>query len=282
MLKKSIKNLIGENLIILIPFIFYAIYKNGYLVYQRNLISLPLVFKPIYLVIISLLIKVLVDLIKTHHIIINFDFLYVVLIAMIMPPNINLIVYSITFLISYIILMFLERFIKFNKVCLIYLIIILVNSLISNFTYLNPLEAKFNFSFTFLDLLIGRNVGGISTTSIIFSLIAFYYLTFNFYYKKNIPLAINFTYLFLTFIYFIITKNSTYILNSELIFASIFIATLPKYSPYKITNQVIYGIFIGLLTFIIAILFNSVIAIYISILIASLFNNLKLKKIRKK
>lgn len=281
MKNKTIKNLVLENLYILIPFILYGIYKNGYLIYQRKLINIFMILKPLYLVLIGLAIKIIIDLVKNKKIIIDYNLLYVVLIAMIMPYNINLIIYTITFLLSYILLLFLDKYFKLNKVCLIYLIIVLVNTIFNNFTYLNPLEEKYNFSFSFLDLLIGRNVGGISATSILFDLIAFYFLTFNFYYKKDIPLIINITYLCLAFIYFFITNNSNYLLNSELIFASIFISTLPMYSPYKVTNQIIYSIFIGLITFIISITFNSVISIYIATLLTSLLSNIKIKKKKK-
>jgi len=191
---------------------------------------------------------------------------------MIMPYNINYLVYIILFSILY----FLSTFInlKVNKVCIIYLIILLVNSLFNDFTYLNPLEINYSYNFEFLDYLFGRNIGGISTTSIILSLISYIYLINNYYYKKDIPFIINLSYLFLSFIYFIFTNNNTFLLNSELIFASIFIATLPEFSPHKRNFQIIYSLLIGILTFVISILFNSIISVYIAIFIISLLNML--------
>jgi len=271
-LKKSINNLIKENIYILIPFVMYGIYKNGYLIYQKNIINIFGIFKPLYLVVISVLIKILVDLIKYKKIKFDYNFIYVILIAMIMPYNINYLVYIILFSILY----FLSTFInlKVNKVCIIYLIILLVNSLFNVFTYLNPLEINYSYNFEFLDYLFGRNIGGISTTSIILSLISYIYLINNYYYKKDIPFIINLSYLFLSFIYFIFTNNNTFLLNSELIFASIFIATLPEFSPHKRNFQIIYSLLIGILTFVISILFNSIISVYIAIFIISLLNML--------
>ena len=281
--KKTIRRIVLEIIVLLIPFLIYALYKNGFLIYVRNLITGIEVFKPIYLLIISVIIKFIIDFILKRKLTIDFNLLYAILVSMIVPYNVNYIIYTITFLISYLILYFSDRYFKLNKVCVMYLLIVLVNSLFKGFTYLNPLEAKFNYSFTFLDLLMGRNIGGISSTSIIFSLVAFYILTFNFYYKKDIPVFINFVYLFLAVLYYLITKDNSYILNSEMIFASVFVATLPVYSPYKRITQILYSIFIGILTFIIAIIFDKVIAVYIAILIVSIFNNLELKKkIREK
>ena len=281
MKKKKTSYLVIENIILLIPLIIYGIFKNGYLIYEKGYINFYQIFKPLYLVLIGIIIKFIIDLIRYHKIKIDYNLVYVILIGMIMPYNINLIIYSISLLILYIITLYLEKYFKFNKVCFIYLIIILINCIFNKFTFANILESKFTYSFTFFDLLMGRSIGSISTTSIIFSLLAFTYLTFSFYYKKDIPLFINISYIILSLIYLLITKNNSYLLNSEVLFASIFIATLPKYSPLRRINQIIYAISIGIFTFILSILFNKVISIYIIIFILSLFPNIKLKKIFK-
>jgi len=273
----STKKLIILNIILLIPLIMYGIYKNGILIYSKNLINLISIFKPLYLILIGLLIKVIVDLIKYKKIQYDYNFIYVILIGMMMPYNINYLVYIILFLFIYIFCMFLNRYIKFNKVCFIYLGIILVNFLINDFTFLSPLEQNYSFSYEFIDLLVGRNVGGLCTTSIFFTLISYIILINNYYYKKDIPLSINLTYLALIGIYSIISSNTNYLLNSELIFASIFVSTLPEYSPYKVNNQIIYGIVIGVISFILTITFNSVISIYIATFVMSLTENINIK-----
>lgn len=277
MKKKKTSYLVWENIILLIPLIIYGIFKNGYLIYEKGYINFYQIFKPLYLVLIGIIIKFIIDLIKDHKIKIDYNLVYIILIGMIMPYNINLIIYSVSLLILYIITLFLEKYLKFNKVCFIYLIIILINFIFNEFTFQNILESRFTYSFTFFDLLVGRSIGSISTTSIFFSLLSFSYLTFSYYYKKDIPLFINIAYLFLSFIYLIITKDNSYLLNSEVLFASIFVAPLPKYSPLRRINQIIYGISIGILTFIGAVLFNSIISIYLVIFIISLLPNIKLK-----
>lgn len=276
---KTIKKLVLENILLLIPLLLYGIFKNGYLIYERGLINIIYVFKPLYLILISIVIKFIIDLILYRKIKIDYNLLCLCLVGMIMPYNINLIIYGVTLTIAYILSIFINKHFKFNSVCFIYLIIVLVNSIFYSFTYQNILEITFNYNFSYLDLLTGRNIGGISSTSVLFSLLIYAYLTFNIYYKKDIPLSINITYLILMFIYFGITKDSSYLLNSELIFGSVFVATLPISSPFKSIHQIFYGIFIGILSFIISLLFNSVISIYIAIFIASLVINIKVKKL---
>lgn len=281
-MKKNVSSLIKENICLLIPFIIYGIYKNGYLIYQKNLISLLGIFKPLFLCLISILIKFGIDYIKNKKIKIDYNLVYVLLISMIMPYNINIFLYIVLFLIFYILSLFLDKYLKINKVCFIYLIIILIHFLLNDFTYLNPLEEKFNFSYGFLDYLFGKNIGGISNTNIFLSLACYIYLLNNFYYKKDIPFIINMTYLLLAFIYFFLFNDSSFLLNSELIFASIFICSLSEYSPYKVSHQIIYAIFIGVISFIISIIFNKVIAIYLATFIVStislLINRLRLTK----
>lgn len=277
MKKKTTRSLVITSIIFLIPLIIYGVFKNGYLLYERDLIPFYLIFKPLYLTIISVIIKFAFDLIINHRLNINYNLLYMILVSMIMPYNINFIIYTITLTITYFLTTLLESKIKFNKVCLMALVIILINSIFYKFTYLSPLETKFNFAFSFFDLLMGRSIGSIASTSIFFSLLAYTLLINSYYYKKDMPLAINLTFLGLAFLTYLFNHDLSFLLNSEVIFASIFIAPLPKYSPYKVKDQVISGILIGLITFIIALFFNDTVSIYLAIFLVSLLGNLKKK-----
>lgn len=270
MKKKTITDLVLENIVLLIPLIIYGIYKNGYLIYEKELINIFSIFKPLYLLLISIGVKIVFDLIKYKKIKIDYNLLYVILLSMIMPYNISYIIYIITFIITYFLLDILDKYLTIHKVCFMYLIIILVSFLINDFTYLNPLEEEYLYSFSFIDYLFGRNIGGLSSTSIIFSLASYLFLINSYYYKKDIPLFINISYLILSIIYYLISKDNSLIINSEMIFASIFISPLPMYSPTRKVMEIIYGILIGILTFIISVTFNRVLAIYLSTFIVSL------------
>lgn len=275
-------DLVLNNIYLLIPLIIYGIFKNGYLIYEKGLINIFMILKPLYLVLIGFIIKIIIDLIKYKKVKIDYNLIYVIVIGMIMPYNIKILLYIVTFTLTYIFSLFLEKYIKVNKVCLMYLIIILVNALFNEFTFMSILEQNYVYRFDFFDLLIGRCIGGISSTSILFSLIAYTILINNYYYKKEIPFVINITYLTLAFIYFIITNNSNLLLNSELIFASVFVCTLPEYSPYKEKNQIVYGIMIALIAFIISMFFNSILSIYIATLILSLMQNITIRQKKTK
>ncbi|MBQ8901504.1 MAG: RnfABCDGE type electron transport complex subunit D [Bacilli bacterium] len=275
-------DLVLNNIYLLIPLIIYGIFKNGYLIYEKGLINIFMILKPLYLVLIGFIIKIIIDLIKYKKVKIDYNLIYVIVIGMIMPYNIKILLYIVTFTLTYIFSLFLEKYIKVNKVCLMYLIIILVNALFNEFTFMSILEQNYVYRFDFFDLLIVRCIGGISSTSILFSLIAYTILINNYYYKKEIPFVINITYLTLAFIYFIITNNSNLLLNSELIFASVFVCTLPEYSPYKEKNQIVYGIMIALIAFIISMFFNSILSIYIATLILSLMQNITIRQKKTK
>ncbi len=282
MKKRNVKNLVSLNLILLVPFLIYGLYKNGYLIYMKGLISGYMLFKPLYLTLISFVIKGVVDLFIYKKVKIDYNLVYLTLVSLIMPYNINLLIYGITLFITYILTLFLSKHFKFNRVCFMYLILILVSFLFNDLSFLNPMEAKYTFSFSAIDILMGRSVGGISSTSIILSLLVFSYYTFNFYYKKDIPLFINLTYLLLTFIYFLFTKDNNFMINSEVIFGSVFVATLPMFSPGKRIFQILYGILIGLLTFALLFITGKIISIYLAIFITSLLENVKIRQKRPK
>lgn len=282
MKKYNTKYLVIQNICLLIPLILYGIYKNGYLIKQKGLINTFYIFKPLYLIVISIIIKILIDLIKDKKINIDYNLVYVILIPMIMPYNINILLYTICFIILYILSNILEKYIKFNKVCFIYLVIILINFIFNEYTFQSILEQNYTYNFNFIDLLMGRSIGGISSTSILFSLLAYIILLNNYYYKLDIPFIINITYLSLTIIYFIFTNNNTYLINNDLIFGSIFISSLPEFSPYKRNVQILYSIIIGIISFILSITFNSIISIYLATFIISLLNNIIIRQKKTK
>ncbi len=279
MKRNSIKELVLLLIYLLIPFIIYALYKNGYLIYQKKLIDVINIFKPIYFILISVIIKFIIDLIIYKKLKIDYELISVILISMIIPYNTSYIIYGVVFLITYILHLLLKKYITYNNICFTYLVIIAIYYFMHNITFKTPLELNYVFNFSFLDLLIGRNIGGISSTSVLFSLIGYVILSNNYYYKKDIPLIINLVYLLLAFIYFIIKGNTSLLLNADLIFASVFIATIPMVSPYKKNRSYIYSIIIGIISFIISLYVNSIISIYIAIFITSLFLNIERKVI---
>jgi hypothetical protein len=265
------KNLVIQHILLLIPLIIYGIYKNGYLIYEKKLIQPAMILKPLYFVLIGIFIKLVYDLIRYHKIKVDYDYVCLSLLGMIVPYNTNLIIYSIVVIITFIIIKLLSKYIKFNYICLVYIIILGIAYIMHSLTFMTPLDLNYSYNFDFLDILMGRSIGGISSTSLILITFAYIFLVNNYYYKKNIPLFINISYLLLAIVYYAITKNISILLNIEVVFGSVFVSSIPNYSPYRKNNQIFYGIAIGVLSFIIAIFINRIIAIYVATFIASLF-----------
>lgn len=263
---------------LLMPFIIYGIYKNGFLLYEEGLISFINIFKPLFLVLISIFITLLVDFIFIKKIKLSFNLLNMILLAMIVSPQISYLVFIILVFIFNIIYRLFKDKIKINYVCLFFLLTYFVN-LTMNLDFLNYGENLYNYNLSIVDIILGRNIGGISSTSIVLSLISFVILAQSIYYKKYLPIIINIIYICLCLIYFFITDDTSLLINSSVIFASIFISTLPMYSAYSLKGTIFSGTIIAFLTFIIS-LFNSYISIYLAILIVSFFtkklDNLKL------
>lgn len=281
MINKMNKNkLILSYICLLIPFIIYGIYKNGYLLYQNNLITFISMFKPLFFVLISVLITIGIEFIFNKKFSISFNLINMILLAMIISIRTNYIVFIILIIIFDLLFIFIKDKIKMNYVCIFFLIVYIIN-LIFNVSLLNIAEMNYDYKLSILDVILGRNVGGMSSTSILFSIIAFMILSLSVYYKKYIPIIINSIYLLFSLIFGVLFNDYSLLLNSSVLFGSIFIATLPLYSPYSIKGMIIYSFIIGLFTFILNI-FNPYIGIYIAILIASFFidkfDNLLFKK----
>ncbi len=275
---KATKALVMQNLLLLAPLLLYGLYKNGYLLYTKKLVSLLMLFKPVFFVIIGVVIKIVVDLIRYHKLTANYELVYLVTLGMIVPYNTNVIIYGVAVVVLYIISIFVNDRIKCNKVCLWYLIILLASYLTSSISFKTPLDIKYAFDYSVIDYLFGKGIGGISSTCIALVFVAYILLVKDYYYKKNIPFAIIGSYLVCTTIYYVITRNTSYILNSDLIFGSVFVATLPKLSPYKEKSQLLFGVLIGVLSFVVSIVLNMNISIYLVTFIVSLLLNVEKRK----
>ena len=151
----------------LIPLIIYGIYKNGYLLYLNHYISFLNIFKIVYLVLISLLISILIEYLFTKNISFNYSHLDLVIIALFCPYNISILLYSIIILIYRIIdEVFLNKY-NINKIALMHLLLALIMFLLGKYSYLNIAEANNIYLLNLGDIILGRGVGGIGTSSII-------------------------------------------------------------------------------------------------------------------
>ena len=256
----------------LVPLIIYGVYKNGYLLYQKNLISIYEVFKPIYLLLICFLLYEIISLIKNRKIVFDNDLISCLIISLIVPPMISYLYFTIGITIFLIINVFLKDRIVYNKIAFGKLLIVLILVLFSKYGYYNALELNYNYSFNIMDYITGRQIGSISSTSIILMIVGYVILSLFAVYKKNIPIISYIVYLIGCIIYSLLINRldiTTYF-NASIIFAFIYVATDSKSSPYMFKKSIFYGIIIGILTLVFSSIINVYEGVYISILITSI------------
>lgn len=282
----SIKKISLTYILSLLPLILYGFYKNGIYLYIKKYISLPKMFKPLLLILIGFLIGASVNIIylklikKSKDSIIDIIFssfhpIYGILIASIISINTNILLFSIvTFTV-----LFISKFInnKINLISLSSLIIFFIMNALNKFTFMNIYEQSSSFKMNAIDYMFGRGSGGILTTNILLIVLSFIILYNSKVYKKNIAIYSSSVFILLTTIYCILTKNIGNIMNmlftNGILFSFVYVATEPVSSSYTKYGKEIYGILVGILTFIFY-LINPALSSLGGILIASIFNSL--------
>src|SRR5574344_1639584 len=264
----SLKMIISYFLVIFI-LIGYGSYKNGWLLYQKDLISFLGVFKPISMLLIAIIIVYIVDFVfykvifkqKDYWSLLLNDFkpIFMALLVLTLPSQINLFLLIILILIfSIIINLIKDSFINVYSLAKIIIILILV--IFNVYNYSNTYELNVDTALTTFDLFMGRSIGGIGTTNSLLLIISYIVLSFNAAYKKDIPVIALAVYFMMMIFSSCFSQNIIFnikeLLNSEFLFVTIFIATIPNYSPIVKNERILYAILIGILSFIFAKLIN--------------------------
>lgn len=263
----------------LIPLILFGIYKNGFLLYQKNLISLGEIFKPLYIILISLVINLITQLIFKKKI--NFyeqSYLDVIIFSLFAPPNANLVIYSIILMISLLLINFLAKKITFNKIAILKIIYFVILMLINNYSYMNLLEKQNLYAYNLFDFLWGFNKGGIASTNIIMGiLLMIYFQTFT-NYKIAIPLISSSLYILFYLIISLISNSFDYqiMLSSTTILGFILVANNNFSTPYQKKEIIKYSILLGIITAFLSFVVPHE-AVFIAIFILSIIDGIKNK-----
>ena len=269
---------------------FYSIYKDGYLLYSKDLIKFMGIFKPLLLVIITIIVTYLIDYLfngKKYKFVelikIDYNPIFNSLILLMLPINIKIIYYLII-LIIFNILINIFKIKKINIYIIYKFIFILLLILLNNYTYQNVYETNIDTSLSYLDMFFGRSIGGIGTINHFLIIITFFILLSIKSYKKEITISSFITYgiciIISLFFKFNLYQNINIILNGSLLFGIVFIATIPYYSPIMFKDKIIYGILIGVFSFIFNYLINSYEGVLVAILIANIIMIIKEKVIK--
>lgn len=267
---ESTKKIIIRFLLGLIPLILYGIYKNGILLYKRDFIDIIAIPKVIYLLLISLGMYLLINFLFKRKNIWSLDLLYVAIIPLFMPPNINMFIYAIGLFLSLLLANLLSTKFTFNKMAFCKLLIILLVVIFGNYTYLNSAEKLHIYSFNYWNLLWGRNVGGIATTNIVLGVaILLIFSIFN-NYKKICAYVSLLTFIIISFIFS--NFSIDVFLNSSAILGLILLNTDSLSTPHNKLAMIIYGLILGILAFIFTYFINSNEGVFIAALILSFFS----------
>lgn len=266
--KNTIEKYVLKYIYGLIPLVLYGIYKNGIILYNADLINFLDIFKIIYLLIISLITYIIYCLIFKKKIKIYLEILNILIIPLFMPTSINILIYTIALFICLIINHYLSKVLKYNNISFIILFILLFLVIFKNYNYLNLAEATKNYSFSFIDLIFGRNTGGIASSSIIIGLVLIIYFSVFTLYKKNI--AISSIIIFLILIGILNSFEINSLLNSNSILSFILIAPELKNSPISLKGTIIYGVIIGLISALLCQFVSFYTGAFIAIFIVSL------------
>ena len=141
--------------------------------------------------------------------------------------------------------------------------------------YMNALEESQQFVYSFLDILFGHSVSGIFTSSAVLLLFSFLVLSFDYYYKKEIPLFSYSLYVLTLVFYSVWQKDMSFLLthmfSSTVLFVFVFFAPLSIVSPYSKKRIAFYSFILGMGALPFSIVFNFYEGVYFSLILANLF-----------
>lgn len=293
--KNRVFNINAIHLLALFPLILFSYYKNGYLVYKENYLSmfgtLEYLVIPFIIVIISYLFEIYYYIGRKKdrdfsNVINSFSPYANLLCYLLCGPNDALyIVIPLIFIID-ILMKILDKKVTINRVALFKCILFGILVALNIYNNANVYERITNATvFNTWDSFVGLEVGEMGVVSNLLVLLCFMVLIFNKYYKKDIALISLITYI-LFGITFILIGNIDYIefinntFNSGLLFVIVFVLTLSDASPILRGGRVVYAILVGILISFFINVFKLNIGIYFVILIMSvispLINRLKI------
>lgn len=248
--KDNLAKIILYNILFLLPLICFGLYKNCYLLMAKHVIELDDGLKVLILILIDLFLDIATRVIFKKKLHFDYDILYGIMIPLFMPFNVSIPLYIIFMFACYIGFNYLEKIgLKFNKVVIGIIVMYLVTAIFGGLSFENPLEQQNLYAFNYWDLLIGRNVGPICTTSIVIGLLyVFLNSKFNGY-KWIVACSSLGAH---SLIMLLLSNFDINVFVSSLaIMPLLLLAPLCEYSPNRWKTQIIFGCLVGVLSAII-------------------------------
>lgn len=279
------QKMMNHLLIALTPIILFAFLKNGLLPYKKGYTNIYGMIYPLIFILVptisTFLFEIIFGLITRKKIKDSYSTISGLFLGLILPLNTPLPIVILGALISSIIEKIIFRVSGKNilnpaLVGRLFIITIFAATITSNGGYLNPHEINTITTSTpltnaslvdglgtyetlvkpygrLLNIFIGNVPGAVGETSVLLCLLAFIYLTYFKVIKWKIPV----TYILTVFaITYVIGESNDLgiwyplfqIFTGGLMFGAVFMATDPVTSPTTPIGQILYGIFLGILT----------------------------------
>lgn len=258
--KYDMKNIVLRYLLFILPFIIFGIYKNGILLYKKDIISFWGIFKVVYLILISIGINVILKIIFKEKLNLDMGIINTVIIPLFMPYNIKYLFYIIGYIIGSIIVKLLSKHISINRVCITILVIYMLLYFTQGLNFLNPLELQNIYSFNTMDLLLGRTYGGIATTFIVYAFIFIVISSIFNNYKYVIPISAFLAFIILS--YLLIGFSYRMLTNSFVVFSLVLFSIDSRSLPFSILQSLLYGILWGIILALTFAYFNNPILLF--------------------
>lgn len=271
--------------VVLLPLIIFGIYKNGISLYMKGYVGIIGALKPLIIVLMCVSGTFLGTMLRAKKkdksrnlgrlLTKNWlqNLIESMIMALAMPIGASPIIVFVIVLAGN----FLLNNAKFNKVALIYLIILVFNDLVGCAIFENAYELDNTLNYNGIDLLVGFGLGGMCSTSSLLVGIALLILSFDKFYKREIVLSAIITFLVLGTVPAMINSEYAEILPLVLGFNIMYFFTfcLPDFysTPYTVKGQILSGIFTGVLAYFLAGAL-SYYAAPLSILMANLFKGI--------
>lgn len=273
--EQNTKKLQWTVLACFISLLLYGLYKNGFSYYFQGLISFSEASKLFLFPIISVAFLCLYECVENQKIQISLSrVMEGILLALLIPTRFPIWCYVIMIIVYIILKKILSKKIPtISFICLIKVISMLLSGFIFHIDYQNTIEVAYPYLYGILDAFFGRSVGALGTTSIFLVLICYAVFCSDYYYKKELPIYILGSFMVLETIYVLFISHENLLLellNSHVFFASVILAPMKNKSPAEAKALALYGVTIGVGSFLISTFIEITDGIYIIILLAQM------------
>lgn len=260
---------------------FYGAYKNGFAYYFQGLLSFADSMKLLLFPLIGLLGAFFYGVILSKKLQFSLEYaIEGVLLALFMPVR-----FPIWCFVVLVILYFglknlwQKKLSTISLLCFIKVLSMVLSEFVFSIDYQNVIETSYPYLYGITDAFFGRGVGAYGTTSIFLILVCYAVFCSDYYYKRELPIYILGSFLLLETAYVLFVTHENLLLallNSHIFFVSIVLAPMKNHSPAESKYLLIFGLFVGIGSFLLNAFFDFSDGIYIVLLFAQILWTLAL------